>query len=90
MFRDIEMYDLTSLVQKDDEAVKVTESCSRDGEEIDANDVAGVIGEESLPSLGGRLRRPGSVVGDGRFGYIKPKKLEFGLNTRSAPKRILL
>ena|SRR5215471_3681529 len=64
VFRDVEMDDLTSLVQKDDEAVKITEGRSGDGEEIDANHVAGVIGEESLPSLGGRLRRFDPVFGD--------------------------
>src|SRR5215831_9720103 len=49
MFRDIEMDDLTPLVQEYDKAVKVTERRSWDGKEIDADDVSGVIGEESLP-----------------------------------------
>jgi len=52
MFRDVEMDDLTPLMQEDDKAVKVTERRSGDGKEIDANDVPGMIGEESLPRLG--------------------------------------
>ena len=65
MFRDIEMDDLTPLVQEYDKAVKVTERRSWDGKEIDADDVSGVIGEESLPRLGGRLGRLYPVFCDG-------------------------
>ena len=55
MIRDVEMNDSASFMQKDDEAVKVTECRGGDSKEIDANDVPSMIGEESLPSLGGRL-----------------------------------
>src|SRR5215813_7416718 len=73
VFRDVEMNDLTSFMQKDDEAVKVTERRSRDSKEIDANDVPGMIGEESLPGLGGRLRRFDSVLSDSRFSHFEPE-----------------
>src|SRR5215813_4885200 len=43
MFRNVEMHDFTSFMQKDDEAVKVTERRSGDSKEIDANDVPGMI-----------------------------------------------
>src|SRR5262249_30375628 len=89
MFREVEMDDLTPRVQEDDKAVKVTERRSRDSKKIDANDVAGVIGEESLPRLGGRLRRFDSVFGDGRFSHLEPEKMEFGLYPWRAPQRIL-
>ena len=59
--------------QKDDEAVKVTERRSRDSKEINANDVPGMIGEESLPGLGGRLRRFDSVLSDSRFSHFEPE-----------------
>src|SRR5262249_26851676 len=72
MFRDIEMDDLTPLVQEDDKAVKVTEGRGGDGKEIDADDVACVIGKESLPRLGGRLGRFDSVFCDGRFSHLEP------------------
>ena len=65
MIRDVEMNDSASFMQKDDEAVKLTECRGGDSKEIDANDVPSMIGEESLPSLGGRLGRLDSVFGDG-------------------------
>ena len=64
MFSDVEMNDLTSLVQKNDEAVKVTEGCGGDSKEIDADDLPSMIGEESLPSLGGRLKCFDSIFGN--------------------------
>ena len=64
MFRDVEMNDLTSLVQKNDEAVKITEGRGGDSKEIDADDLPGVIGEESLPCLGGRLGRLNPIFGN--------------------------
>ena len=51
MLRNVEMRDLTPLVQEDDKAVKITKGRSWKGKEIDADDVPGVIGEESLPIL---------------------------------------
>jgi hypothetical protein len=89
MFRDVEMDDLTPLVQEDDKAVKVTKRRSGDSEEVVADEVDGVIGEERLPRLGGRLRRFDSVFGDGRFSDFEPKKVEFGLNPWRAPSEIL-
>ena len=65
MIRDVEMNNSTSFMQKDDEAVKLTECRGGDSKEIDANDVPSMIGEESLPSLGRRLGRLDSVFGDG-------------------------
>ena len=64
MFRDVEMSDLTSLVQKNDEAVKITESRGGDSKEINADDLPGVIGEEILPRLGGRLKCFDSIPGN--------------------------
>ena len=64
MFSDVEMNDLTSLVQKNDEAVKVTEGCGGDSKEIDADDPPSMIGEESLPRLGGRLKCFDSIFGN--------------------------
>src|SRR4030095_6948631 len=64
MFSDVEMNDLTSLVQKNDEAVKVTEGCGGDSKEIDADDLPSMIGEESLPSLGRRLKCFDSIFGN--------------------------
>src|SRR5262245_44290678 len=55
VFCDVEMDDLTSLVQEDDKAVKVTKRRGGDCEEVDADEVAGVIGEVSLSCLGGCL-----------------------------------
>jgi hypothetical protein len=52
MFCDVEMNDLTPLVQEDAEAVKITEGRGGDGNEIDADDLSGMNGEKSLPRLG--------------------------------------
>jgi hypothetical protein len=51
MLRNVEMNDLTPLVQEDDKAVKITKGRSGNGKEIDADDVPSVVAEESLPSL---------------------------------------
>jgi len=85
MFRDVEMNNSTSFMQKDDEAVKVTECRGGDRKEIDANDVPSMIGKKSLPILGGRLECFDSVFGDGRFSHLEPKKVEFGLDPWRAP-----
>src|SRR5262249_6613024 len=61
--------DLTPLVQEDDKTVKVTERLCGDCEEVDADEAAVVIVEESLPRLGGRLGCFDSVVGDGQFSF---------------------
>ena len=52
MLRNVEMNDLTPLVQEDDKTVKITKGRSGNGKEIDSDNVPDVIGEESLPSLG--------------------------------------
>ena len=65
MFSDVEVDNAAAMVREHDEDEEDAERSSGDGEEIDANHVAGVIGEESLPSLGGRLRRFDPVFGDG-------------------------
>ena len=64
MFCNVEMHNLTSFMQKDDETVKVTEGRGGDGKEIDADDISGAIGEESLPRLGGRLKCFDSIFGN--------------------------
>src|SRR5499433_477904 len=64
MFSDVEMKDLTSLVQKNDEAVKLTEGRGGDSKEIDADDLPSMIGEESFPRLGGRLKCFDSIFGN--------------------------
>src|SRR5215510_10544745 len=55
MFRDVEMHDLTSLVQEDDKAVKVTKRRSGDCEEVDADEVAG--GRGFPPSVQGEAQK---------------------------------
>src|SRR5215471_1928124 len=77
MRSNVEMHDLTPLVQEDDKTVKITKRRSGDGKEIDTDDLPSMIGKESLPSLGGRLRRLITVFGDGRFSHLEPEKVEF-------------
>jgi hypothetical protein len=48
---DIEMNDLSSVVQKDDEAVKVTKSGGGNCKKIDPRDLTGMIGKEGFPGL---------------------------------------
>jgi len=52
-------------MQKDDEAVKVTEGGDGNDEKIKTDIFPGIIVEESLPSLGRRLKRFDPVFGDG-------------------------
>lgn len=73
MFSDVEMNDLTSRVQKNDEAVEVSEGRGGDSKEIDADDLPGMSREESLPCLGGRLKCFDSVFCDGRFSNFEPE-----------------
>jgi hypothetical protein len=51
MFSDFEMNDLTSHVQKNNEAVNVSEGRGGDSKEIDADDLPSMSGEENLPCL---------------------------------------
>ena len=52
-------------MQKDDEAVKVSEGGGGNDEKIKTDNFPGMIGEESLPSLGRRLRCFDPVFCDG-------------------------
>src|SRR5215813_12188624 len=55
---------LVHLIEADKHETDVPSGYGLKVKKIDANDLPGVIGEESLPSLGGRLGRLDSVLGD--------------------------
>src|SRR5262245_49860610 len=86
---DIEVDDLTSVMQQDYEAVQVAEGQCRNGKEVDGGDLLCMVGKKCLPSLRRRRATPDSILRHSRFRKVETEKAKFCLNARDAPQRIL-
>src|SRR5215510_7413632 len=85
----IEVDDLTSVMQQDYEAIQVAEGQCRNGEKVDGRNLLCMIGEKCLPSLRRRRATSDSILRHGRFRKVETEKAKFCLNARDAPQRIL-
>ena len=81
----IEVDDLTSVMQQDYETVQVAEGQCRNGKEVDGGNLLCMIGEKCLPSLRRRRATPNSILRHTRFCKVETEKAKFCLNARDAP-----
>ena len=86
---DVEVGEMSSMMTKNHEGEQYAERRCRYCEEIDGNDIAGMIVEKGPPRLRRRLPMPDSILAHGCFGHGVPQQREFGLNARDAPAWIL-
>src|SRR5215475_9214586 len=73
----IEVDDLTSVMQQDYETVQVAEGQRRNGEKVDGRNLLCMIGEKCLPSLRRRRATPDPILRHGRFRKVEAEKVEF-------------
>ena len=77
MFGHVEVPDFTAIMRKHDQDEKNTERGRWDGEEIDRNEIADVVVEESPPVLRWRLPSLWHPAGDGPFGNVDSELQQF-------------
>jgi hypothetical protein len=92
MFRDIEMDDFATIVFDDEEAIQDSKGESRHGEEVHGRNGFSVVAQEGWPELAGVVARGQApeIAGDSAFGYFQAEFQKLTVNSRSAPRRILL
>ena len=84
----VEVNDLASVMQQDDETVYIAECDCRNGEKINSRNLLCMIGEKCLPSLRRRRAAPDSVLRHSRFRKVETEKTKFRLNPRRSPERV--
>ena len=89
MLRDVEVHDTAPLMPQHQEHVEHAEGHRGHDEEVDGDDLADMVLQESAPSLRGRLGLPAHVLGDGGLSQVVAQEGKFGLNTRGSPERVL-
>src|SRR5215471_15643418 len=73
----IEVDDLTSVMQQDYEMVQVAAGQRRNGEKVDGGNLLCMIGEKCLPSLRRRRAAPDSILRHSRFRKVETEMAEF-------------
>jgi hypothetical protein len=86
---DIEVYDSSSIVIKDDHSVEDSECRGRNHEHVDRGDVRHVGSQEAAPSGGGLFRPPWHVSFRHGLTHLDTKLEQLAVNPRGAPQRIL-
>jgi hypothetical protein len=91
MLGHIEMKNAPPVMQDDKEAIQHSEGQRWYSEEIHGRDSSRMIAQKSRPSLGG-LRTPqrfSHPAQHGSFGNLEGKQLQFAMDTRRTPSRVL-
>ncbi|MHC5112137.1 MAG: hypothetical protein ACYTHJ_19935 [Planctomycetota bacterium] len=78
------MHDTSPIMAKDDKCEEYSKRRCRHREEIDGDDVSGMIVEKGPPRLRGRLTVPNYVLVYGCFGHVIAEKIKLGVNSRCA------
>lgn len=86
---DVEVHHGAPIMAKHDEAIQHTERGGRYREEVDRDDVLGMVVQEGSPCLRRRSAMADPVLVDGRSGHVVPEQREFRLNAWCAPKWVL-
>ncbi len=76
-------------MRKNEEDVENAERDYWNGEEINRDELLGVVFQKCAPRLRGRVWMPDHVLGNSRLGDIDSKFEQFAMNSRSSPKRQL-
>jgi len=85
MLRDVEVEDAPAMVGEYDEDEEHAQAGGGHREEIERDEVSGVIGEERPPSLGGRDAPLREQPRDRALGDVDPELDEFAVDSRGAP-----
>jgi len=87
----VEVNDPSSVVRKEDQNVEQLEGDGRHNEEVDRDDVRGVVLQERFPALpGGSLRSLGHVPLHGGFRDVESQFQYLAMKARSSPERIFV
>ena len=84
----VEVDDPSPSVAQDQENVDHPERNRRHGEEVDRDDVLGVVGQESAPGLGGRSLGLDHVLGDGALADVDAQFEQLSVDAWCAPQRV--
>ena len=91
MASDVEVQDPAASVLDDEEAVEQLEGHRRHGEEVEGDDHLAVILEKGKPALARIAPAPNApqIAGHGPFRDDEAELLQFAMDLRGAPVRIL-
>ena len=81
----VEVPDRAPGIVEDQEDVDHAEGDSRHGEEVDRDDVPGVVSQEGAPGLRRRAIGLEHVLGDGGLADVDAELEQLAVDTRSAP-----
>ena len=85
----VKMHDLPPMMAKNNKAEQDLEPDRRDGKEIDGDDLFCMVSQKGSPRLGRWPSRLDHVLGHCGFGDLMAQQMQFRLNARSTPERIL-
>ena len=88
MLRDVEVKDAAAVVGENDQDEEDAQAGRGHREEVEADEVSDVIGEERSPRLGGRAAPRREQPGDGAFGHRDAELEELGMDSRGTPEGI--
>src|SRR5262245_1081496 len=84
----IEVDELTPVMQQDYETVQIAEGQRRNDEKVDGCNLLCMIGKKCLPSLRRRRAAPDSILRHSRFRKVETEKAKFRLDPRRSPERV--
>ena len=82
------MQDLSPGVVQDQENVEHSECGSRHGEEVDGDDIPGVVCQEGLPRQGGTMLRLDHVLRNGGLANVDAQLEKLTMDAGCAPQGI--
>src|SRR5262245_49726119 len=84
----IEVDELTPVMQQDYETVQIAEGQRRNGEKVDGRNLLCMVGKKCLPSLRRRRAAPDSILRNSRFRKVETEKAKFRLDPWRSPERV--
>src|SRR6267378_1312525 len=88
MLGDIEVEDAPAVMGEDDQNEEDAPASGRNGEEVDRDEVADMVGEEGSPGLRRGRAALREQAGDGALGDVDAELQEFAVNSRRTPERV--
>jgi hypothetical protein len=88
MFGDIEMQDAATVVAKHDQDEEHPQASSGNGEEVERDEIADMVGEERSPGLRRLYAALLEQPRDGALGNVDPQLEKFAVDSRRAPQGI--
>ena len=88
MFCDVEKQNPPPIVAQNDQDEKDSDGCGWHCEEIECDELIGVILKKCPPCLGRWLTTPDHVIRQRGLGDVDPELQQFSMNSRRTPQRI--